>query len=323
MENRKIILNKYSLSEIYNIPEIMENEIPFPYNISVNTGKIKLLSPIELRKEEMKDDSIVWVIKTPTLYIWDYDVNQTVRKWNEYVKSTLDIVSKKDVFKFLMLIVILINFSLILIFGSCFNFIIASDIIIITNVAFTIMNKKPLIQHLSNKNTKSIMNKIIYLAKSEYSHYNCRAFHGIIDPIHINTNIKLPKSELESFNDILYKKISLCKDKDLKNDLLEIMNITEEINDYINKSEHSAHELSNIEKYNNDILSILNILNKNSQNEIIDDAKNIIKNYIKIYNHYKKSLFESENINDKAKLEIIKSDVKSQIEYIDIIKGEK
>lgn len=324
MEERKVILKKYNIKEIYNIPEIMEVEVPFPYNISIKNNKVELLSPIELRKEEMKDNSIYWVIKTPSITLYDYDVKKVISKWNEYVRNILYEKFAIQSYKTFGLIGAMINFIVFFTLGilNC-----PFDIILLNlfglNLLIVQVAKNPTIKYITNKDVKNYINNIISTAKYDYSYYNCRPLFGLADAIHIDTEIKEPekKSCLQSFIDTLEKEIKNVEYEKIKSYLNDIKEYNIEIAQYNNNSNIiMQNEINNVKNFNNHILDIVQIVKKQPDRKMILDIENILCNYLDIYKYYKESLLDLYNFNDKVKLELIKADIKAQNNHINLVK---
>lgn len=323
MEERKVILKKYNIKEIYNIPEIMEVEVPFPYNISVKNNKVELLSPIELRKEEMKDNSIYWVIKTPSITLYDYDVKKVISKWNEYVRNILYKKFAIQSYKTFGLIGAMINFIVFFTLGilNC-----PFDIILLNlfglNLLIVQVAKNPTIKYITNKDVKNYINNIISIAKYDYSYYNCRPLFGLADTIHIDTKIKEPekKSCLQSFIDILNEEIENVKYEKIKSYLNDIKEYNIEIAQYNNNNIIMQNEINNVKNFNNHILDIIQILDGHPDKKMIIDIENILNNYLDIYKYYKESILDSYNTKGKIKLELIKNDIKAQKNYISLKK---
>lgn len=310
-------MESYSIKEIYNIPEIMEVEIPFPYNIMIRNKKIRLLSEIKLEK---KDE--YWVIQTPTNTIYDIDVNGVINKWNKHVRNILYEKLYKNVEnKLFFLVLVLCNFAIIFTLSIITN--IAADTVLICLFLlnlFTInLTKDMFINYFADKDIKSYMDDIINKNIYYYSYYNCKPLSGLAKPIHLKNETE-NNSELKSFIDVLNEKIKNIKNNKIQKSLEEIKEFINDIDDYKKDNIIAKNEINAVKKSNKDILDILDILDNNPNKKIIVEIENILDDYINIYSYHKESLKNSCNFNNEIKLEVIKSDVKAQNDYIKIMK---
>lgn len=331
------ILKKYELSDIYNIPEIMEDEIPFPYNISAQDDVLELLSPIELSK---RNDGIrnYWVIATPTKYFQNPNLRLLIKTWNNHIHDALIKKFYEPTYKLLILTFVLINFVSIFLLSTMFNFSIFQMITSFIALNLVLAYFKPkIINHFVNLDITDYMNKIINNTTNRYRRYTNgdTSLMRIIDPIHIDLDLSAKEEKTDIIENKFEFKEFLEKLNNFKTNNSKILNSVKEIKliiinlkNYIKNNPKQLNnilflnDLNKITVFNKDIVDIMQLSTPKTDSETIKDIISILENYVFIYKHYQSSLTESVDLNDKVKLELIKNNVKVHLNYLNICKND-
>lgn len=329
---------KFTLEEIYNIVEVIEDVIPFPYNIIKNSDKIEFGSPISLiyKKDNKGQYSLgyFWELHAGIKYLKGAELNSVITRWNDYIADVLDTKFKSMAKKSLFLIFTILNF----IIGFIIGVVLENDFyIILLNLiglnAILRFNYPSWLKRMTRIDTKDYMKKVIERTKMECTGYTYGGYNSLNRaPIKISDTyeqISETKKEnsLDIFISTIKKKLKKNNYKDnIKIHLNLILDIVNDIKNFIDKNPEKINdvliktEIDRINGFNNNILDIIDILDKPINKKIQKTIDQILYDYINIYQYYKESLSDSFTLSDVAKLKIIEYEVKAQSNYINVCK---